>query len=366
MTSDNTVCHLTEDPQRWDAFVEKSPHGSLLQSYAWGEFKGGYGWEPQRIGLESNGELVAGAQILYHATPLGSIAYVPKGPVLDPEEPGLLDALLDAVHQHARRRGAVFLKLEPHVPIGEALLTRRFRPSPPVQAKCTVVVDLSPDLQTVSARQKSKTRYNVGLAARRGVTVRQARIDELPVFSDLMQVTGERDVFHIRPLSYFQKLMETLGDKTALFLAAHEGEVLAGILVSAFGEEGIYLYGASSNAHRNLMPTYLLQWEAMKWAKAQGCRRYDLWGIPEVPEGEGARSAEREAGDGGQGSGARETASGNASLEGAWGLFRFKTGFGGEIVHCPGAFDYVYSRARYWLWTQVVPRVLGARRRMAD
>ncbi|MCL4368708.1 MAG: peptidoglycan bridge formation glycyltransferase FemA/FemB family protein [Actinobacteria bacterium] len=346
---------IIRDRDEWDAFVH--PSGSLLQTYAWGEFKARVGWRPERVGLKRDGSLIAGAQVLYRPTPVGSVAYVPKGPVLKSDEPGLLDSFIQSLHKLMRRRGAMFVKIEPNIHIGPALTALRFRSSAPVQARSTVIVDLSPDLIEISARQKQKTRYNIGLATRRGVEVRQAGIEGLESFSHLMEITGERDKFHIRSLSYFRTLMDTLGEKVSLFLAYHDDEPLAGILDSAFGDEAIYLYGASSNAHRNLMPTYLLQWEAMKWAKARGCKRYDLWGVPEVLEGVATQDGEE---------GETRQASSNASLEGAWGLLRFKQGFGGDLVKCPGAFDYAYSPALYWLWIKVIPRLMAARGRMGD
>jgi len=343
---------LTKDPERWDSFAAKAPQGHFLQSYGWGEFKGLFGWQAERLILEDSGRPQLGAQVLYRSTPLGSVAYVPRGPVGDLREP-LLKAILDATHERAKKRGAVFLKVEPNVVEGcEPSVFRDggFCPSPQtVQPKSTVIVDLLPDLADISSRQKQKTRYNIGLAARKGVRVAQAGPEGLPTFHQLLDETARRDSFAVRPLSYFQQMTEKMGENVRLFLASYEDQVLAGILVAAFGREAIYLYGASGNVHRNLMPNHLLQWEAMKWAKARGCACYDLWGVP--PE---AGSPEEELIPDEQKKGE------------LWGVYRFKQGFGGRVVRYSGAFDYVYSPLRYRLWTTLVPRIQGARRGMGE
>jgi lipid II:glycine glycyltransferase (peptidoglycan interpeptide bridge formation enzyme) len=279
-----------------------------LQSWAWGEFKARFGWQAVRLVAEQAGEIVAEAQVLFRRLTLCSLAYVPRGPVVDPAADAT-PLLCAALHREARRRRAIFLKIEPNLPEDEApsRLTSRnggrdgasdattaltdlgFRPSAQrVQPRTTIVVDLTPDLATIAARQKPKWRYNIGLAARRGVTVRQGSAEDLPAFYALLQETGQRDRFAIHSLAYYQEFFRHLGDQARLFLAEYQGEILAGIVITVFGGQAIYMYGASSSEQRNLMPNHLLQWEAMKWAQAQGCTTYDLWGVPdEVTRGEG-------------------------------------------------------------------------------
>jgi lipid II:glycine glycyltransferase (peptidoglycan interpeptide bridge formation enzyme) len=181
---------------------------------------------------------------------------------------------------------------------------------------------------------KAKTRYNVGLAERRGVTVYLGTTAELPAFYALLEATAKRDRFYIRPIGYYADVLEAFGSDAALLLAEYEGELLGGIVVVAFGAEATYLYGASSNEHRNLMPTYFLQWRGMIWARERGCRRYDLWGIPK----DAAAESEPDEGEGG-----------------LWGVYRFKQGFGGEKLSYAGAFDYVYSPVRYGLMRRFTP-----------
>ena len=343
---------IIDDPERWDSFVLQSPQGHFLQSYAWGEFKSRFGWKVKRVALEAGGQLQAGAQLLLRPTPLGAVGYVPRGPIIDANNEALTSDIVRSLHEVARSQGAIFLKVEPNTLLGEALLDLGFhRSTQTIQPKGTIVIDLSLSLDEISARQKSKTRYNIKLASRRGVEVSEGKREDLPVFHEIMKITGSRDEFAIRPLEYYQQLMDICGESMKLLLAGYQGEVLAGLLISIFGREAIYLYGASSNKHRNLMPTYLLQWQAMKLAKEMGCTRYDMWGIPS--------EAALGSSDGGS-----ETDNSDPA-QGLWGVYRFKQGFGGSAESCPGAFDYVYSPPRYRLWTKLVPWAQRLRRKVA-
>jgi len=388
---------------RWDDFVAAAPTGHLLQSWAWGEFKARFGWQAVRLVAEQAGEVVAGAQVLFRQLPVFSLAYVPRGPMVAPSA-AAAPALFAALHREARRRRAIFLKIEPNLPEDEApsrlssrnggrdgasdetafLTSLGFRPSAQrVQPRTTIVVDLTPDLATMAARQKPKWRYNIGLAARRGVTVRQGSAADLPVFYALLQETGQRDRFAIHSLAYYQEFFRHLGDQALLFLAEYQGGILAGIVITVFGRQAIYMYGASSSEQRNLMPNHLLQWEAMKWAKTQGCTVYDLWGIPDEVPGEvpsskfqvsssEAKAVERETWNVKRGTGPevpsskfqvpsstsdeqRETWNLEHGTD-LWGVYRFKQGFGGQVTRYAGAFDYVYSPVLYRLWTQLLPR----------
>jgi peptidoglycan pentaglycine glycine transferase (the first glycine) len=373
-----------EERGRWDAFVAEAPTGHILQSWAWGEFKARFGWQAVRLVAEQAGEVVAGAQVLFRRLPLFGLAYVPRGPMVDPSA-AAAPALFAALHREARRRRAIFLKIEPNLPedVAVALTGLGFHPGAErVQPCTTIVVDLAPDLETIAARQKPKWRYNIGLAARRGVTVRQGSAADLAIFYELLRQTGQRDRFAIHSLAYYQEFFRHLGQQAHLFLAEYQGRLLAGIVITVFGRQAIYMYGASSSEQRNLMPNHLLQWEAMKWAKAQGCTAYDLWGIPdEVSSSKfqvsGSTSdEEHETWNMKRGTGLEVSSSKfqapSSKAEaveretwnvehgtGLWGVYRFKQGFGGQVRRYAGAFDYVYFPALYRLWTQLLPRYRG-------
>jgi lipid II:glycine glycyltransferase (peptidoglycan interpeptide bridge formation enzyme) len=340
--------------EEWNELVASSPEGHLLQSYQWGELKSRHGWSAERLAATAEGSMAA-AQVLWRPTPLGPIAYVPRGPVFEPKgNEAALDLLLAEIHQKARARRALMLKVERNHPEPGPLPALGFRPSrQTVQPKATIIVDLTQDAETLLRRQHSKTRYNIRLATKQGVKVRRGNTADVPVFARLMAETGVRDGFGVRSAAYYRDVLHLLGDHAELLLAEHDGDVLAGMLVAKFNREAIYLYGASGTLKRNLMPNHALQWEAMRRAQEEGYPCYDFWAVPSAvldraPEGaEGddlPEPAEHERGD-------------------LWGVYRFKRGFGGKLVGYSGGYDYVYSRPRYWLWEHLVPRALAILRR---
>jgi lipid II:glycine glycyltransferase (peptidoglycan interpeptide bridge formation enzyme) len=209
------------------------------------------------------------------------------------------------------------------------------------------MLDLTLSVEALSTRLKPKTRYNVRLAGRHGVEVVAGGLADLPEFHRLLAETGLRDGFAVRPMGYYRDTLECLGAHGWLLLAYYLGLPLAALIVGVFGHQAIYLYGASSSRHRNLMSSYLLQWSAILKAKEAGCTLYDMWGVP--PE---LFSPEVE-----------ETAVAAEHQGGLWGVYRFKRGFGGHLVSYPGAFDYVYDPLRYWLWYRLVPRYQSLLRR---
>jgi len=320
--------------------VSASPHGHLLQCWAWGEFKSAFGWSVVRVAVEDGGELVAGAQILLRRLPYRCLAYVPKGPCLEPSNQRHAESLWRAVHRVARDRGAIALKVEPEWRDGagtEWLTGVGLRSSAQtIQPRRTITVDLDVDESTLLARMKSKTRYNVRLSSRKGIEVAEGSDGDLGRFYELMRATGERDRFAVHSEGYYRAAWEALAaeGRGVLLVARYEGEAVAGIMVFAFGASAYYFYGASSNRHRNRMPNHALQWAAMLWAKERGCRQYDLWGVPD-----------------------EEPGSPTAALTG---VQRFKEGFGGTPVRYIGAYDRVYSRSLY----AILNLAWSARRRL--
>jgi len=340
----------------WDAFLEKHPSAHLLQTSAWGVLKSTFGWRPDWVMVRANG-LQAGAQILFRRVLPGfSMAYMPRGPVTN--QPGLqlddpaLKTFWQQVDQLCRQRRAVFLKIEPdtwqecckmeepatadesEMP---ATAPAGFVASPhSIQPPRTIVIDLQGSEEQILGRMKQKTRYNIRLAQRKGVTVHPTT--DLEAFYRLMAVTGERDGFGVHSQEYFAQaynLFHPQGE-AELLTAEFEGEPLAALMVFQRGGRSWYLYGASSNEHRELMATYLLQWEAMRWAKACGCQEYDLWGVPD------ASLADLEA----------KFATPGQAASGLWGVYRFKRGFGGSLCRSAGPYDRVYNRLAYaaYLW----------------
>ncbi len=337
----------------WEAFTDSRPDAHILQAARWGALKSHFGWSVERVALRRGGEIIAGAQVLYRRLPfgLGSIAYIPKGPIADWSDREAVSLLLVALDEAAKARGAVLLKVEPDAedtPRWRARLREMgFVPSPQtVQPPRTILVDISPDEDAILAAMKQKTRYNIRLAFRKGVEVRRGTEADLDDFNRLMQITGRRDGFGVHAPEYYRKAYELFAPvgRIALLMAYYRGRPLAGLMAFAHGKRAWYLYGASSNEERSRMPTYALQWEAIRWARERGCVLYDLWGVPD--EDEEVLEAEFTKRRGG-----------------LWGVYRFKRGFGGRLVRHLPAWDRVYKRPIYSLYRLLTTyRRDGARR----
>ena len=334
--------------ETWDAFVAQEPSGHLLQSWEWGDFKAQFGWRPLRVALEGEGRIVAAAQVLVRRLPPGSIAYIPKGPVLDATDHRVSARLMAAIHSALRRYHPIWLKAEPDWPDApearEWLEGQRFRPSSQtIQPRHTLLIDLSQDEEAILGGMKPKTRYNVRLARKKGVTIREGGDDDLGAFYRLMQLTGSRDGFAIHSREYYAEAWRRFGrlDQARLLLAEYEGRVLAALMPFAFGGKAWYMYGASSDEQRQLMPNHLLQWEAIRWARSKGCHTYDLWGIPDLDAATLEAAVQDE----------NPPITPSSPL---WGVYRFKRGFGGQYMRYVGTYDYPYRPLLYrllsWAW----------------
>ncbi len=324
-----------EQQHQWDAFVSASPGGHLLQSWGWGELKASAGWYPIRLAFwdMEQQQIVAAVQVLRRTAahfPLsfGHLAYIPKGPVLDwsnPDKSSIVPAFFSQLHSYLRRQGALALQVEPAYEFGRQasndiaryMDTMHFQPVQPIQPGRTIMVDLTPGEDSLLANMKEKWRYNIRLAERKGVRVRVAKtVADVRNWYSLLQSTSIRDGFSIHTLNYYLRAWQIFAprNQARLFLADYDGQLLAGIFVGLVAKQAIYLYGASSNEQRQRMPNYLLQWEAIRWAKQEGATTYDFWGIPETDSQDEAMA----------------------------GVYRFKSGWGGRIVHFPGNYEYIY------------------------
>lgn len=313
--------------------------GHLLQSWRWGEFKRRHGWSPLRLLLSRDDDPVVAAQLLFRSFGPVKIGYAPRGPATagaSLHDLAAFTSALDGLHAGGVT-AALFLEPDaPDVPLPTAG-TLRWRAFPEsFQPRRTIKVPLVGSDDDLLAAMKPKTRYNVRLAARRGVTTRVGGLTELPAFYRLLEETAERDHFGIHSVDYYRDVLDTFDGDAALLLGEFEGALAAGVLVIRHRDEAIYMYGASATALQRHMATYLVQFAAMRWARDHGCRVYDLWGIPhpdEHPEG-----VERE-----------EAAALNVR-DGLWGVFRFKQGFGGDIVEYPGVYERVYLPPLVAMW----------------
>jgi peptidoglycan pentaglycine glycine transferase (the first glycine) len=345
--------------EQWNQLISVLPGAHVLQTWQWGQFKSAYGWQPENIlWREQDGLVRAAALALTRVAPGGfKVMYLPRGPLLDWSDASLRAQVLDGVEALARRRGVIFIKMDPEVVLGWGVLgsaddrpdplgaqvtaewqQRGWRSSPDqVQFRNTAWLELAGSEDDWLARMKSKTRYNLRLAMRKGVAVRAGSEADLANLYHMYAETSVRDGFVIRPERYYTSLwrMFMRAGLAHPLIAEVEGEAVAGLVLFAFARRAWYLYGMSRDAHRDKMPNYLLQWEAMRRAKAAGCDIYDLWGAPDVFD----------------------------ESDSMWGVFRFKEGLGAEVVRSPGAWDFTSRPLLYDLYTRLLPWVLDKMRR---
>ena len=366
--------------QNWNQIISQLPNPHFLQTYEWGQVKAKYGWIPYYAVWTGDGKfqvspnpqfpvpnsctaacLILKKQILSRGFAARlSILYAPKGPLLDWSNTALRTRVLNDLQFFARKQGAVFLKIDPDVVLGRGAPESNADLSPrheaieelhrrgwkfsrdQIQFRNTVLIDLSAPEEEMLARMKPKTRYNVRLAEKKGVTVRTGTVDDLPMLYKMYAETSVRDGFVIRDENYYMTIWKLFITNhqlqitpTAIPLVAEvNSEPVAAIFLFIFAGRAYYVYGMSRNLHREKMPAYLLQWEAMKRAKAKGCGAYDLWGAPETFD----------------------------ESDSMWGVYRFKDGLGGEVIRTLGAYDFAPNKLWYKMYAEVMPRVLDVMR----
>ncbi len=316
----------------WNHFLSQHPNAHLLQTGEWGELKSAFGWKPVRI---INGDL--GVQILFRKLPMGfTVGYIPKA-VNSDQLSVISNSVWGEINSVCRKHKAIFLKIEPDQREEDSAITNYQLPRSPhnIQPPRTILINIKESEDVILAKMKQKTRYNIRLAEKKGVTVRAW--DDIDSFHKMMLVTGGRDRFGVHSLEYYKHAYDLLYPKGMcdILVAEYEGKPLAALFVARHGNRAYYLYGASTDEERNRMPTYLLQWEAMKWAKARGCEEYDLWGVPDEDE-------------------ATLEANFETRHDGLWGVYRFKRGFGGQLKRAAQAMDRVYNPLLYWAYLKVI------------
>lgn len=327
----------------WDAFVANASFFTLLQAWDWGVFKEKLGWKAHRIAVEANGRIIAGAQILIKRLPLGlSIAYVPRGPIGMWLSDDTASLLLPELIRIARINKAIFLKIEPAVensPKIHQLLERyQFcRSRIANQPQTTIVLNINQQQDDILMQMKKKTRQYIHRAEREGMTIRLGGCSDLPDYFNLMRLTGKREHFAARSPKYYQAEWETLSanQQGVLLMAFYKSQLIAVRSIYHFGPHAAEFHGGSL-VIRGLHPNYLLVWEAIKWAQAQGCMTYDLWGIPDEIGTLFSEESEPPVID---------------RTDGLWGVYRFKSGFSRNIVSYIGPYDYICQPQLYALIT---------------
>jgi lipid II:glycine glycyltransferase (peptidoglycan interpeptide bridge formation enzyme) len=358
-----TTYRVHHDLETWDVLVKRMPDPHILQTREWGEIKAQVGWRPNPlVWFDDENEPVAAALTLQRSVsvaglPLARVMYVPKGPLLNWEDARLRQRVLTDLQGLAKEKRAIFLKIDPDLqlgtgipgedsarknPLGVSVLGElkshgwRFSDEQ-IQYRNTVILDITPTEDELLMNMKQKTRYNVRLAGRRGVEVRTGNLNDLGMLHNMYTETALRDGFAIRDDAYYLNVWRTFMESDMLtpLIAMVEGDPVAALMLFQFARQAWYLHGMSRSAHREKMPNYLLQWEAIKKAKRAGCTRYDLWGAPDVFDED----------------------------DPMWGVFRFKDGFQGTVVRHIGAWDLPLRPTLYPIYTQVLPRILAWMRR---
>jgi len=381
----------TLNQAQWDAAIARLPGAHVLQTWEWGKVKSQFGWQPHfLLWLLDHGEiefatnrhlddwtkkhLVAAALALQRNIRIGGFAqrlgiiYVPKGPLLNWSDTQLSQRVLEDLVKFAQRQSAIFIKIDPDVEVGvgipgtasatESALGMEVRQGlqahgwqfseEQVQFRNTVLVDLQPGEEELLANMKQKTRYNVNLAIRKGVTIRVGQAADIDMLFRMYAETSLRDGFVIRNEAYYHEVWNTFlpsGKPTRFeqpvaeaLIAEVDNEPVAGAVIFRFSGKAWYFYGMSKIAHREKMPNYLLQWEAIKRAKAAGCTVYDLWGAPDE----------------------------FLESDPLWGVYRFKEGLGGTVHRYLGAWDLPINRMLYRLYTKTLPSLLEIMRKQGN
>ncbi|MBQ6846039.1 MAG: peptidoglycan bridge formation glycyltransferase FemA/FemB family protein [Oscillospiraceae bacterium] len=319
-----------ETLEEYEAFISSHPKGHFLQSYAWSKQKPEWTWEGMFV-RNNDGSIKGAMSVLIRKAPYVpySIMYAARAPVCDIRDKETLSELTEAAKTLAKKHNAYCLKLDPDISVEDSEflelmcdLGYRRRDTGKnfsgIQPRFVFRLNLEGhDEESLMAHFHSKTRYNIRLAERKGVQIKLCGKEAVGEFSSMMLETGVRDGFVVRSKEYFENMLDNLGSACRLYMAySEEGIPIAGTLAILYGDKVWYLYGASSNEHRNLMPNYLLQWSMIKWALENGCKTYDFRGV-----------------------------SGDLSEDNPlYGLYRFKKGFNGDFVEFIGEFDFVFKK----------------------
>lgn len=335
-----TLSVFIAPPDQWDAFVRKHPRGHVLQLSGWGAQQHAEGWRVLRVTLRDQWTIVAGAQILFKPMARGLLtrAYCPYGPLVTDESQW--PQLMRAIDRMAALQRPIFLKCEPGLFPDSAmpnLAAYGYRPQARiVQPPRTMILDLREGEEALLARMNQGTRRKIRQSQKNGIRTFQATKADVEAFVKLMHVTGERNDFYTHDGAYYRRAYDLfVPQDAALFLAEHEGDILAGVFATHVGHTAQYLYGASIAHKRNLMASYGVQWAAIQWAMERGAQWYDLWGIPDEDE-------------------ATLEAQFQTRSDGLWGVYGFKRGWGGQIVRSAGAWDKPYIALLYAAFETVI------------
>lgn len=324
---------LIEDKNLWNKFVSGQEHAQFLQSFEWGEFQKAYGHRIWRIGENSDEKLIGVAQFFEHYLGLGmSYLYSPRGPLVERNK---ISLLIRFIKDNLTNYGTLFCKLESQKELEQ--IGPKVIPTPALQPAFTLLIDLQKSEEEILSYMHQKTRYNIRLAGKKNLTLKiikgkDIQEKDLNDVWSLLKQTGVRDEIKLHPKKYYDLMAQELSlDDSFLhfsLLMVYSGTIpLAAGSFVGFGDTFTYVHGASSNKQRELMAPYLMQWEAIKYAKAQGYKYYDFGGINPLNKTDFEYRKKRE------------------------GISRFKYGFGGIIYNFGKSYNVVLNERGYLFYS---------------
>jgi lipid II:glycine glycyltransferase (peptidoglycan interpeptide bridge formation enzyme) len=343
------------DRDTWNSIASSFKTTSILQTWEWSEIKKSTGWTPEFY-IHKDGEdninaaslVLIREQRLSRLGPTIRIVYLPQGPLLDWSDDQLVREVLSELTDYGKKQQASYIKIDPQVIPeensnpdlqDESLISQRTMQwmikegwlfsNQQIQFKNSFWINLNPSTDELMAGMKQKTRYNIRLSERKGIEVREGDEVDLDLLYAMYLETSIRDSFIIRPKEYYLDVWRKFinAKKAVPLIATFEGEPVAALILFHFAGKSYYLYGMSTDNHREKMPNYLLQWEAILHSKQLGCEVYDLWGAPDVFD----------------------------ESDRMWGVYRFKEGLGGKVVQTLGAYDYPTARFTYTIIQRLLP-----------
>lgn len=318
---------LITNKDEWKRLAADLP---FLQSWEWGEILASENKKIERLAITDGSKLIALFLAVYtDIAILGRYVFCPKGPAVGIEDAALWETELK---KYLTERGGIFFRFEPPVFRTSNLPKRK---TIDINPRATLVLDLNFSAEKLLAAMHPKTRYNIRLAEKKGLVIDARK--NWDIFWKLMRSTGKRDKFSLHESGHYQAVLKNAA--VTQLTALYEGEPVASAILIGSGKTLTYLYGASDYRYRHLMAPYLLQWEAIKLAKAKGYQSYDFFGVaPNIGDTKNYIFDHHHQ---------------------YAGVTRFKLGFGGRYEEVPGTFDLIIDRKRYWVY-----KIIRAVRRM--
>lgn len=268
-----------QDKNEWDKFVLSFAMSQFLHAWHWGEYEAKLGKKIWRLGVFNQNKLIGALALVKNILPAGrSYLYSPRFPILKEKAPA--DVFINKIKEIGKREKSIFWRVDLfNADIFKEIKLKKIKDFQPSR---TLLIDLTKPEEEILAVMHSKTRYNIRLAEKKGITVHQGQSEEdIKTFIKLTAETAARDNFKSHGPSHYKKLLSLDKNLIKLFLAEYQGKILAANIMIYFGDTCTYLHGASSNEHKNLMAPHLLQWHCISEAKKVGYKYYDFWGINE-------------------------------------------------------------------------------------